>query len=208
MAKNAVETMIRNTAKNKLSGKYNFVQYREGGVKYDETKKAILHKRICEEVVAFADSHKDIPFYFILSVGISKGAYKASEFEKGYKQFNAAKVETVHEMGAAYNAYNGIAGRKMSDVTIRLVMRFYEKVSTSLEDFNAALEKSQKLGKSCGERGNYEALCKNLNIPIKEKEEVAVAEQDAEQGAETPVQIAAVENEIPEVVESTLSEVA
>jgi len=178
MAKNSVETAIRNAASSKLAGKYNLPQYKkEGTAHYDERMKAMLHKRICEEVVAFAETHKTIPFYFILQVGISKGAYKMSEFEKGYKSFNAAKVEAVHTMGMAYNAYNGMEGKKMSDVTIRLVMRYYEKVSTSLEDFNETLNKSNKLGKECGARGNYETLCKNLNIPIKEKEDTTEEEK-------------------------------
>ena len=178
MAKNSVETAIRNAANNKLASKYNLSQYKkEGTAHYDERMKAMLHKRICEEVVAFADSHKSIPFYFILQVGISKGAYKMSEFGKGYKSFNAAKVEVIHTMGMAYNAYNGMENKKMSDVTIRLVMRYYEKVSTSLEDFNETLNKSNKLGKECGKRGNYEALCKNLNIPIKEQENTAKGEK-------------------------------
>ena len=171
MAKNAIETMIKNVANNKVAGKYNLPQYKKEGTAHNnELKKVLLHKRICEDVVKFMAEHPQIPLYFILSVGISKGAYKASEFEKGYKTFNADKVLAVHQMGMAYNAYNGIEGKKMSDVTIRLMMRFWEKNSPSLEDFTAALEKSQKLGKECGARGNYENLCKNLGIEIKEKE--------------------------------------
>lgn len=172
MAKDAVITLIKNAASHKIAGKYNLAQYKkEGTAYYEERNKALLHKRICEEIVAFMDAHKEIPLYFILSVGISKGAYKASEFANGYKNFDADKVLRVHEMGMAYNAYNGLANKKMSDVTIRLVMRFYEKVSKELDTFVEVLNKSEKLGKACGERGNYEKLCKNLQIPIKEKED-------------------------------------
>ncbi len=177
MAKNSVETAIRNAASSKVAGKYNLPQYKkEGTAHYDERQKALLHKRICEEIVAFADSHKSIPFYFILQVGVSKGAFKMSEFEKGYKQFKACKVEQVHMMGMEYNKYNGIEGKKMSDVTIRLVMRYYEKVSNDFVTFLNDLNKSNKLGKECGARGNYEVLCKNLNIPIKEKEDATETE--------------------------------
>lgn len=173
MAKqNAVENAIRKVANNKLAGKYNLTQYKEGGSRFEEKKKAMLHKQICEEIVAFADSHKNIPLYFILSVGVSKGAYKMSEFEKGYKRFNAEEVEAVHQMGMAYNAYNGLANKKMSDVTIRLIMRYYEKKSNDMETFTNDLNKSKVLGKLCGSREmEYAELCKNLNIPIKEKEE-------------------------------------
>ena len=178
MAKNSVETAIRNAASSKLAGKYNLPQYKkEGTAHYDERMKAMLHKRICEEIVAFADSHKSIPFYFILQVGVSKGAFKMSEFEKGYKQFKACKVEQVHMMGMEYNKYNGIEGKKMSDVTIRLVLRYYEKVSTDFVPFLNALNTSNKLGTECGARGNYETLCKNLNIPIKEKEDTTEEEK-------------------------------
>ena len=172
MAKNAIEMAIRNVANNRLAGKYNLAQYREGGSKYEEKKKAVLHKSVCEEVVAFADSHKDIPFYFILSVGISKGAYKMSEFEKGYKMFKANEVGMVAKMGRAYNDYNEQYGKKMSDVTIRLIMRYFEKVSKDYDKFLLDLNNSKVLGKNCGSRHiDYADLCKNLNIPIKEKDE-------------------------------------
>ena len=166
-----IESAIRNIANNRLAGKYNLAQYKEGGAKHEEKVKAMLHKQVCEQIVAFADAHKDIPFYFILSVGVSKGAYKMSEFGKGYKRFNAEEVEAVYEMGMAYNAYNGLGHKKMSDVTIRLIMRYYEKKSKDMETFTNDLNNSKVLGKLCGSREmEYTKLCKNLNIPIKEKE--------------------------------------
>lgn len=169
---NTIETAIRSTAANKLNGKYNLAQYKEGASKHGEKVKAMTHKKVCEEIVAFADSHKEVPFYFILSVGVSKGAYKMSEFEKGYKSFKADEVEAVAKMGRAYNDYNGLVGKKMSDVTIRLIMRYYEKVSHDYDKFLLDLNNSKVLGKNCGSREmDYKELCKNLNIPIKEKEE-------------------------------------
>lgn len=169
----AIETAIRNTAKNKLAGKYNLAQYKEGAKKYQEKVNAMLHKTICEQIVDFKDKHPDIPFYFILSVGIAKGAYKMSEFNKGYKKFKSEEVEQVALYGQAYNAYNGIKSKKLSDVTIRLMMRYYEKVSTDMNTFTTDLNKSQVLGKIAVKRGDYGQLCKNLNIPfdIKTKEE-------------------------------------
>ena len=176
MAKNAIEMAIRNVANNKLNGKYNLAQYKEGASKHDEKVKAVLHKKICEEIVAFADNHKEIPFYFILSVGISKGAYKMTEFNKGYKTFKADEVEMVAKMGRAYNDYNEQYKKKMSDVTIRLIMRYYEKVSKDYDKFLLDLNNSKVLGKNCGSRDiKYSDLCKNLNIPIKEEETVSKA---------------------------------
>ena len=176
MAKNVIESAIRNVANNKLGGKYNLAQYKEGGARHEEKVKAMLHKKVCEEIVAFADTNKDIPFYFILSVGVSKGAYKMSEFEKGYKFFNADKVAMVAQMGRAYNDYNEQYNKKMSDVTIRLIMRYYEKVSHDFNKFLLDLNNSKVLGKLCGSREvKYEVLCKNLNIPVKENEEMNAA---------------------------------
>lgn len=169
MKKNAVETAIRKTAANKLNGKYNLAQYKEGASRHNEKVKAIVHKKVCEEIVDFADSHKDIPFYFILSVGVSKGAYKMSEFNKGYKLFKADEVLMVAKMGKAYYIYNEQPNKKMSDVAIRLIMRYYEKVSHEFEAFVHDLNNSKVLGKNCGSRDiDYKVLCKNLNIPINE----------------------------------------
>lgn len=167
MAKNNItESAIRKTASEKLNSKYNLAQYREGGSKHEEKLKAILHKRVCEEIVAFADSHPTIPFYFILQVGVSKGAYKMSEFAKGYKAFKADEVEMVAKMGRAYNDYNEQYHKKMSDVTIRLIMRYYERVSKDYNQFLVDLNNSKVLGKMCGSREiPYKDLCRNLNIP-------------------------------------------
>lgn len=172
---NRLETLIREIAKNKLNGKYNLAQYKEGGSRYGEKVKAIQHKNVCESIVAFAETHKAIPFYFILSVGVSKCAGKESEFNKGYKSFNGEKVEQVYAFGTLYNEYNGIGKRKMSDVTIRLIMRYYEKKSTDINEFKADLVKSKVLGKMCGSRDtSYKFLCNNLNIPIKHREDVGI----------------------------------
>lgn len=174
---NKIQKMIAQVANNKLSGKYNLMQYKEGGKLYAEKVKAMRHKKACEEIIAFANSHKDIPFYFVLSVGVSKGAYKESEFNKGYKAFDAYKVLQVHIMGMEYLKYNGLAGKKMSDVTIRLIMRYYEKKSSDLGNFIADLNNSKVLGKMCGSREvPYPELCKNLNIPIKDDAEKEYAE--------------------------------
>ena len=51
---NKIENAIRNVANNKLAGKYNLAQYKEGGSRFEEKKKAMLHKQICEEIVTFA----------------------------------------------------------------------------------------------------------------------------------------------------------
>lgn len=170
MKNSAIESAIRNVANNRLAGKYNLAQYKEGGSRYAEKAKAMLHKKVCEEIVAFADSHPTIPFYFILSVGVSKGAYKLTEFAKGYKAFKGDEVEMVAKMGRAYNDYNEQYGKKMSDVTIRLIMRYYEKVSHDYNRFLLDLNNSKVLGKMCGSRDiPYNTLCKNLNIPIKEE---------------------------------------
>jgi len=171
MKKNNILNAIVNVATNRLAGKYNLTQYRDGGSKHTEKLKAITHKAICEQIVQFAKENPNIPLYFILSVGISKGAYKMSEFAKGYKRFDADKVKMVYRMGMAYNAHNGLERRKMSDVTIRLIMRYYERVSQDFDYFLIDLAKSKVLGKDCGSREmNYAVLCKNLNIPIKEEE--------------------------------------
>lgn len=165
-----IENAINNVANNRLAGKYNLSQYREGAKLYNERLNAIRHKDVCNQIVSFRQLHKDIPLYFALSVGVSKGAYKKSEFDKGYKSFNSKKVEDIAKFGAAYNVYNNIKSTKLSDVTIRLMMRYYEKVSTDYNKFLVDLNNSKVLGKASIKRGNYVALCKNLSIPIKAME--------------------------------------
>ena len=157
---------IKRVAENKLNGKYNLAQYAEGKSKHAEKVAAMAHKTICENVMAFSTEHPNIPLYFILAVGINMSAMKVTEFAKGYKKFNASKVEAVYEMGRLYYAHNGMENRKLSDVAIRLMTRFYDNVSSNVEDFKAALANSKVMGKACGERTtDYNALCDNLGIP-------------------------------------------
>lgn len=181
----AIETAIRNTAMNKLAGKYNLAQYKEGAKRHQEKVNAMLHKAICEQIVDFKDRHPDIPIYFILSVGIAKGAYKMTEFNKGYKKFKPEEVEQVARYGQAYNAYNGVKSKKLSDVTIRLMMRYYEKVSEDFDTFMNDLDKSQVLGKVAVKRGDYGQLCKNLNIPFDIKPKENNVEETTAQAAQT-----------------------
>ena len=165
-----VENLIRECANNKLSGKYNLPQYKKEGSKCNaEYKKALLHKQVCEAMVAFADAHPNEGFCFIISCGSQKDAHKTTAFAKGYKKFDAQKVETVIKMGYAYNEYNGLKGKKMSDVTWRLITRYYDQVSHDYEQFLKDLNNSKVLGRKCGERGDYEKLCLNLNIPLPTK---------------------------------------
>ena len=136
---NKVQKLIMEVANNKLAGKYNLVQYKEGGKFYAEKVKAMAHKKACEDI----------------------------EFNKGYKAFDAYKVLQVHIMGMEYLKYNGLSGKKMSDVAIRLIMRYYEKKSSDIAMFMLDLQNSKKLGKMCGSREiPYPELCKNLNIPF------------------------------------------
>lgn len=169
MAKNAVENAIKNVATKKLNGVYNLQSYREGGKNYPKRQAAELHKDICEKVVAFMEAHPEIPLYQVLAVGIAKGAYKMSAFEKGYTKFDGEKVLAVAEYVKAYVAYHA-CGKKGSDVTWRLCTNYYENVSKDITDFNAALAATEP-NKDSGKRGNYETLCGSLAIPKREKKE-------------------------------------
>lgn len=145
-----VEFMVRNTAKNPISGRLNLVQYK------NEKKKALLHKSVCESVVEFADNNPTMPFYAVLSVGVGSGSFKTTEYNKGYKYFNAEKTKSCMQMANMYNKVLGIKG-KPSDVTWRLVNRYYNRVSHNVSDFVDAINRSNKT--LDGKRGHFKELC-------------------------------------------------
>lgn len=145
---------INEVANNKLNGKYNLVQYKA------QKAKAVAHKSACEAAITFSKENPSMPFYAVLSMGISSGAFKVSEFNKGYKAFDADKAKTTKEMAELYNKKMGING-KPSDVTWRLVSKFYNKVSHNIEDFEKALNNAAIMD---GARGHFSELCKNLGI--------------------------------------------
>lgn len=157
MKENSVEKRIRVAVNTPINGRLNLVQYKK------EKKKAMTHKAICEQVVKYADEHTTIPFYVILSMGIASGAFKNEEFEKGYKKFNPEKVDTTYKMAKAYNEKMGITGQA-SDVTWRLVGKFYREVSTSYEDFLTALSKAKVLKDADSRKADFKMLCKNIGI--------------------------------------------
>ena len=163
---NVIFDNIKRVAENKLNSKYNLAQYAEGKSKHSEKVAAMTHKTVCEQVMNFTENNPQIPLYFTLCVGINMSAMKATEYAKGYKKFNADKVQSVYEMGRLYYAHNGMENRKMSDVAIRLITRYYDNVSNNVEDFKTALANSKVLGKACGSRDtDYNFLCENLGIP-------------------------------------------
>ena len=156
MKENSVEKSIREVANNPISGKLNLVQFKK------EKAKAMTHKDVCEKVINYADGNPYMPIYAILSTGVASNAFKKEAFNKGYRSFNQEKVNAVFKMAQAYNEKMNIKGQP-SDVTWRLVAKFYDKVSTNFEDFEKSLAKA-KVVENAGGRGQYKALCENLGI--------------------------------------------
>lgn len=169
MKKNTLESEIRKVATHNIDSKYNLVQYQKGGKQHNEKLKALQHKSICEQIIAYKDKHRYLPMYFILYAGVSKKAYKRSTFNKGYKSFNGDKVTAIYLCGLKYNLYNGIESLKLSDTTVRLMTKFYEQVSPWYYEFRTHLVESTKYGKKAVRRGNFQMLCDNLNIPLEKK---------------------------------------
>ena len=145
---------VNEVAVNRLNGKYNLVQYKA------QKAKAVAHKTACEGAIQFYKENPLMPFYAVLSVGISAGAFKSTEFAKGYKKFDAEKAKACLMMANAYNKKMGIKG-KPSDVVWRLVTRYYNKKSHNVTDFEKTLE---SVSIKDGKRGHFAELCENLGI--------------------------------------------
>lgn len=154
MKEKCVEQRIVEAAESKIEGKYNLVQYKK------EKAKMMAHRNVCQSVIAFSKENVHIPMYVILSAGISAGAFKNAEFEKGYKRFNAEKVKAVYEMAKAYNIAMG-KDSMPSDVLYRVAMKYYKEVSNNVNDFMESLKKAKKMST---ERGNFVELCENVGI--------------------------------------------
>ena len=156
MKTNSVENRIREVAEKPISGRLNLVQYKK------EKAKALNHKAVCEQIVKFADGNPYMPIYAILACGVAANAFKNSTFDKGYTKFNDVKASTCYKMARAYNEKMGIKGQP-NDVVWRLVARYYEKVSSNMEDFEKALAKAEVIV-GADSRGNYETICANMGV--------------------------------------------
>lgn len=149
-----VEKRIEEMANTKIGGKLNLAQYKK------EKERLMIHKSVCQQVLAYRDSNPTMPVYAILSAGISAGAFKNEEFNKGYKKFDSDKVNAVYQMANAYNKAMGKNGMP-SDVLYRVCMKYYKKVSHNVADFMKSLETAKQMD-TC--RGNFEELCKNVGV--------------------------------------------
>jgi len=149
-----VEKRIVESANAKIAGKYNLAQFKK------EKARLVAHKNVCMQVLDFKKENVYMPIYAILSAGISAGAFKNSEFEKGYKKFDADKAKAVYEMANAYNKAMGNTTMP-NDVLYRVAIKYYNKVSHNMADFEKALAKAKIMST---QRGNFEKLCKNVGI--------------------------------------------
>jgi hypothetical protein len=162
--KSSVEFAVRETAATNTA-------YNLGENVSDERKQQ--HVETCKAIVAFADSHKDIPFYGILTT-MAQGSPKKSEYRKGYTHFDAKCAEAVYRMCKAYYKKNGLTDRKVNDVVLRLMLKFYKEVSRSPIAFNTALKASAVLGKAAISRETkFTDLCRNLGIVTAEDKTAA-----------------------------------
>ena len=149
-----IKGMVADYASVKLGGKLNLAQFKP------MKAKAVQHQTVCKSIEDFQVTHPDMPLYAIMSCGISAGAYKHSEFKKGYKDFNAEQCDTIYHMAKAYNKAMGING-KPSDVTYRIAAKFYKTVSHSLKDFKERLATASQMD---GKRGHFNEQCANLGM--------------------------------------------
>ncbi len=152
--KNEMTDLITAYAK-ASNGKYNLAQFKGQKVLL------VQHRAVCQQVLQFQTDHPEMPLYAILAAGISQGACRESEFRKGYKSFNRDRATFVCEMTNKFNEIVGIKG-KPSDVTYRLVMKYYNDKSQSREQFVADVTASKD--KLDGKRGHFPELCKALGI--------------------------------------------
>lgn len=149
-----INKMVADYANIKFGGTINLAQYKE------RKQKALTHQNVCIAVERFREEHPEMPLYAVLSVGIAQGAYKKSAFADGYKKFDKERCETVLKMAKAYNEKLGIKG-KPSDVTYRLMLKFYNNVSTSVIELENRLENAQNLD---GKRGHFKEMCAALGM--------------------------------------------
>lgn len=124
----------------------------------DELNAFLLHRKVCRQVLDFYATHPEMPLYAVLSVGITTGAFKHSDFVRGYRSFDYERAEFVLEMGKWYTDYLGI-GKKPSDTTYRIINKFYKTTSHSKREFKYRVKKAYELD---GKRGHYPKLCQSI----------------------------------------------
>jgi len=128
-----------------------------------EERKA-QHVEVCKEIVAFLDSHEDIPTYTALAMGIAQGAPKKAEYAKGYTKFNGKKVETNYRRCLQFAKHHGVDGCKTFDMVQRVVAKFIAQFGGDPVKWAKALKASAPMGKSALARESYDAVCKSLGI--------------------------------------------
>lgn len=144
----SVETMIKSYANAEPREDFN----------EEELNAFLLHRKVCRKVLDFQATHPEMPLYAILLVGVTTGAFKRSDFMRGYRSFDYERAEFVLDMGKWYNGYLGLT-KKPSDTAYRLITRFYKTTSKSKDEFRYRVKKAYELD---GKRGHYPSLCQSI----------------------------------------------
>ena len=162
LKKSAVEYAIRETA---AKGK----AYNVGNLT-DERK--AQHVSICKAIVEFADSHKDIPMYFILSTNV-QGYPKKSVYAKGYQTFSGKRVETIFRRCKAIVKAMGCPEVRTFDSLSRIVAKYTDQFGNDPVKFAKAVkamaEKLPNMGKGVVARENYVEVCEALGIDAEQR---------------------------------------
>lgn len=130
------------------------------------------HIEICKRLAEMSDANGGYPITYLVYFAIGKSAHKTDVFLKGYNNFNEKKAKTILEWLNMFAKHNGNPKLFTNGNLAHALCRFYDKYSTSTEDFLNALSKYEPNPKVL----NFKSVCDGLGIAKTPTEVMAEAE--------------------------------
>ena len=112
--------------------------------KEDEWLEAKKHHDICVDLANLSHTH-NFPYAALVYFAIGGDAHKKAVFEKGYKEINLDKAETILKWLAKFAKYNKNPKFYTSDKIVHAFSKFYDTFSKKDKDFNTAMRAFPKM---------------------------------------------------------------
>lgn len=132
------------------------------------------HIDICKALVELSVANGNYPITYLVYFAVGKNAHRKEVFEDGYTTIDVKKAETIFKWLKMFAKYHKNEKMFRNPNVAHALCRFYDKFSTKLKDFKAAMESMESNPKI--DIKNAKAIVEGMGIAKKPNTEVTELE--------------------------------